>query len=174
MMTKHDIASLASKIVGIYAWLQSLFYFGMFSAIFFPPGMTGRFWINFLVPAALFALAGAYLFFRSDRVARMMFPVPAGETIGPVEARLADVQIIAFSIVGLALFVSTVGPGAQYLMSILLSSPFTEGGRPLKDFLLPQWPQIVSILVRLILGFALFIRPQVVAAWWSRKQPARI
>ena len=168
-MTKYEIGSLSSKLAGIYAWFQSLTLFGIFSASYLN-AQGGPLAISLILPGILFALVGAALFIGSARVSRLLLPSPDNEAVASIDVTASDAQIVAFSVVGLALFLFGLPQASHYLTGVLLSSPFYPEGTPVKVRLLQELPGIVSVVVRLILGFALFVRPQPVAAWWTRKQ----
>jgi hypothetical protein len=170
-MTKHEIGILASKLMGMYAWVGALGYFGAFSSFFvtgFNTPQSNTVFVSLLGPALLLAVAGALLFFGSKRVGRLLVSPDASHPSAFTRTAF-DVQVVAFSIVGLTLVVFALPTAANYLTGALLSSPFYPAGTPVKVRLSSELPQIVSVVVQLGIGFALFLHPQRLVAWSSRK-----
>jgi len=104
-MTKHEVAALACKILGIYFIVGALSGFGYavtmmvehFSGM--REGEIGNLWLAALVGSGLMMVFGILLWFLADRVAARMVPERGSLA---VESRTtgADIQAIAFSVVG--------------------------------------------------------------------------
>jgi len=128
-MTKHEIAALACKILGIYAIIQAmmiLFHFGQtFRYLDYrqPEGIsTAWSMIVGLVPFVLLLIFGILLWLLADQLAERM--VSASE-ISDTRSKTngAYIQAIAFSVVGLFVLAHAIPRAIQLIISLALSSP---------------------------------------------------
>ena len=125
-MNKHHIASLASKLLGIFLAVRSLSYLsGLATRLRYPDGAQGYAspTLTYTLDLACFAISlgiGLLLIFRAEKASA--FLVGRSETAGessPVTPR--HLQSIAFSVVGLFLALQAL-PRFFYLFLVLWGS----------------------------------------------------
>ena len=128
-MTKHQIAALASKLLGLYFAVHSIVYL---SALGSQLSLTSAAGANFnrlffyCVTIASFALtlgAGLFLFFRAETMAAVLVG-PETESEEKPAVRSQNIQVIAFSTVGLVLSLQSV----PHLINLILTYWFAREG----------------------------------------------
>ncbi len=164
-MTKREIASLACKILAVYALLQLPQYvqgiYFLLSGIFAGElwgdnihRMHGSFWnlSTVFVPTVLYLVAGILLWRRSDALAGRM--VSDEQTEGD-QYRLPgrEFMAIAFSIVGLVVLVHAI-PRIAHILSYLASQP-PPGFE--SRWTASTIAEMVALGVQVILGAVLFM-----------------
>ena len=171
-MNRQDVACLALRLTAIYCFLQALvlvrelWYLatGCISGGEVP-------WLTVLGSAVAFALlvgAGLLLLKKSVRWARMIVPGDPQSPLG-VQASAGDVQAIAFSIVGIYLFVEAV-PEVLRSAAQLLYVRYSTAGPPtgLKAVVQNIWLSLDAAALQMLLGLALFVWGRGLVNLWHR------
>jgi hypothetical protein len=178
-MTKHELASFALKLLGIYVFIESLPLFQYLGGLAYMlkssrQGAVPEFWASvvMLIPLLLVAVAGAVLFIFS----RDLAPRLVGED-GPLGMSGIltgdDVQAIGFSIVAVLIFLRAVPQMGQAIWTIFdaLSQRYSEppSERAVQNFFRYGIPTIIQ----LVLAVVLFFQARGLANLWHRIQVAR-
>jgi hypothetical protein len=101
-MTKKEIATLSFKLLGLYAILQLIDKLAYIISYLIYGDLSGVKFLNFIawtVPPSLFLICGIFLWFTAPSLASSLFRTT--ESDDKFNASLIDVQIVAFSVVGL-------------------------------------------------------------------------
>lgn len=169
-MTKREIASLACKILAVYALLQLPQYvqgiYFLLSGIFAGElwgdnihRIQSLFWSlsTVFVPMLLYLVVGILLWRRSDALASRMV---SDEQTGQDQCRLPgrEFMAIAFSIVGLVVLVHAM-PRIAHLLARLVYRPTLDfpglgGGR---EWDVGTIAQLAAMTVQVILGAVLLV-----------------
>jgi len=182
MMTKREVASLALKLLGIYAFIISvsllhsmMLMIATYSAQYADhlgqvPSLT-LLAAGSMISLLLLIFLGCYLIMASERLSRLIFPQEGTEDkISSLSSR--DVQTIAFSIVGVLLLTSAV-PGLFRVMLRISQVLYHQKnlfstvvkGRIIEDS--------VVLVVRLTLGLYLFLGSKGLSRLWHKIQQTR-
>ena len=172
-MTKSDIFSLALKILGIYTLiiaissLRMTFYmiFAYFNNHQSAPSMASII-VGSLLPLLLLLLLSYYLIDRSDKLGKLVFPNSQSEKV-VVSISTAEVQAIAFSIIGVLVIVWAI----PKLFQVVIQISFLK--LHLKDVFSPGMSQklieySIDVLSRLALGIYLFFGSKGLVKIWHR------
>jgi hypothetical protein len=178
-MTKREVAALACRLLGIYAFLNSL---NALPVVFLPfiteysdataaggLGSMARFWLFILnaLPAALHIIAGLYLWLNADSLAGYLV---SGDTDEQQMAIGQEAQVIAFSVLGLFTLLQVIPRIGQIITNLVVigqQDPLMQ-----RDFRGTTAPDIVSIIIQLALGlWLLFGSPGLVQ--WLRPMRTR-
>ncbi|MEK7270193.1 MAG: hypothetical protein AAB215_04535 [Planctomycetota bacterium] len=173
-MTKREIASLSFRLMGVYCLVESIFLLsrlaGLLQSLWFahipggwglPEGIASVAYVAFnaaLPLALLLGLAWA-LIYRGDELSGWVFP--EGEKPGGPSATTREVQSIAFSVVGLYLFATSISPLANFL-ALLAFGDRKWLGSDMGWYALKNSDQALQFL----LGLFLFLRPRMFANAW--------
>ncbi|MCK4624646.1 MAG: hypothetical protein KAV00_04990 [Phycisphaerae bacterium] len=161
-MTKREIASLACKILAVYAllhipqYLQGV-YFALSSIIQGEPifGDTSGVLLNFsifLIPTLLYLAVGILLWRRSDALAsRMVSDDQPSEGQSTISGRA--VSAIAFSIVGLVVLVDAIPRIARVLSHLAFQPTMEFEGRWTANVI----AELIALGVQVILGAVLLV-----------------
>jgi hypothetical protein len=180
-MTKRDIATLALKVLGIWVFVAMVIPLVMFTAgiaitfkVLKPEGWQVGLVLALLVQPPLLVLLFLVAFmltFGTERICRWLLPDFAEEPVSAT-ASSADIQGIAFSCIGLAIFVwgllqfLVVLPAfRQHLRDML----YSKG--PSVWWIVHHWDEMGPFLARivaLVLGIALFFGGRGLAKFWHR------
>jgi hypothetical protein len=175
-MTRHELASFALKLLGIYTLIQSLPLFQFLGGLMYMlksnrEGIVPEFWASviMLIPLLLVATAGAVLFVFSRNLA----PRLVGED-GPLGTSSVltgrDVQAIGFSIVAVLIFLRAIPQISQAIWTGFdaVSRRFSEPvpGRMVQSILRYGIPAVIQ----LILAVVLFLRARGLANLWHHIQ----
>jgi hypothetical protein len=151
-MTKREIAILAFKILSIYAFIQAIdqssyvLYCITSQDQFDPAAKVELIWIS--VPPMLLALCGTILWFTAPFLATSVFKTTGSEYAST--ASLADIQMVAFSVVGL--FILATGfPELVNVLTVNLTASWIEGGWRAKIH------NIVVLVLKIALGLWLLL-----------------
>jgi hypothetical protein len=168
-VTRGDVACILVRLVGIYAFLQA---FPALVTAFAITRRYGRFDLPymlayFIVPAVYLAVS-ILLFVRAPRFGRFLLPKVTTEDIGQPGHGPSQLHAMAFSIVGLLLFVWSA-PSLVWLILSLLSG---DNGRAIQRSLgartTDSIPPLLTNGVQAALGAWLFFGSRGLAAWWGR------
>ena len=175
-MTKREVASLALKLSGIYAFIVSVSSFRtmmfMIASIGDHPGQglnSTLLAAGYGIPLLLLLFLGWYLISASERLSRLIFPQDAAEDkISALSSE--DAQTIAFSVVGLLLLTKAV-PGLFRV--ILWISDIYSRNLPLAFSKGRLVQEAVVVVVRLALGLYLFLGSKGLSELWHKMQGTR-
>jgi len=164
LMTKHEVATLALRLSGLYALLQLLIRLDIVT--FYAFTVVERFrngsgtqgllvMVMALIPPFLLGCVGCLLMAFAGGFARRLFPdMGDGDAKTPVSAR--HIQAIAFSVVGLALVAYALPQFSQ--TAIILIGKHDR----------VRWSVLVAPGVRLCVGLVLFFGGGGLAEIWHR------
>ena len=164
LMTKHEVATLALRLSGLYALLHLLMKLGMIplyvsmtlQGFQSGSGTQGLLVVVIeLIPPFLLGCVGYVLMKHAGGLAHRFFPeMGDGDANTPVSAR--HIQAIAFSVVGLAL-VALALPHLSQTVAILMAKHDRV-----------RWSALVAPGVRLGVGLVLFFGGAGLAEIWHR------
>lgn len=172
-MTKHELASFALRLLGIYAIIESLPLFQFLGSLAYTLRSNRNepvveFWaiVGMLIPLLLMAAAGAVLLvFSRDLAPRL---VGEDKPLGiPSVLTGRDVQAIGFSVVAVLIFLRAIPQIGQavwigfYTSSGGFGGP---GGRMVQDILRYGIPAVIQ----LALAVVLFLQARGLADSWHR------
>jgi hypothetical protein len=181
-MTKHDIATLSCRLLGIYAFISALNYLqGSFQTVYFAFNITWQqsgwdwehlFYILIVagVPCALGLIFGMFLWLSAGNLATAMtrdmqsLPSQAGLDRG-------DVQAIAFSVIGLLTIIQTCSRiGYRVSYYFINYGTFGAGipGRGGTPLMATTWIEIVTLAVLMLIGCALLFGSRRLAGFLDR------
>jgi hypothetical protein len=125
-MTKHEIGSLASKLIGLYCTIHSLSYLtalGMHMSLTAAARVpTNEFYVYALTVLS-FALTlgfGLYLFFSSERMAVILVGKEE-PTVDSSPCRVSNIQTLVISLIGLFLTLQALPGFIQTALTIWFS-----------------------------------------------------
>ncbi len=175
-MTKHELASFALKLLGIYALIESLPLFQSLSGLVYTlrsvrGGTITEFWpsLIMLVPFLLMAAVGALLMLFSRDLAPRL--VGEDKPLGlPSALTGRDVQAIGFSIVAVLIFLQAIPQIGHVIWTAFYVFPrrFSEPmpGRLAQDI----WRYGIPTVIQLVLAVVLFLQARGLANLWHRLQ----
>lgn len=169
-MNRFDVAVLAIRLAALYAWFQAVEYVatGVLSLFFAQSkgfGETSALaTLLYILPCVAMILIGFFLFWRAPSLAQCFLP-PATVDQPPVTS---PGPVVAFAIVGLAVFLYALPRviGECTTLFQRLRFPWSNA----REEFLRALPALAANMVQLACGFALFVRPRKLAAWWLRKR----
>ncbi|RPJ19443.1 MAG: hypothetical protein EHM35_20650 [Planctomycetaceae bacterium] len=173
-MTRHELASFALKLLGIYAFIEALPLFQSLGGLVYAlrsdrPQAATEAWVYviMLIPLLLTAAAGAILLVFSQNLAPRL--VGEDKPLGMSSVLTGrDVQAIGFAVVAVLIFLHAIPQIAQavwtgyYAISQHVSEP--TSGRMRQDFLRYGIPAVIQ----LVLAFILFLQARGLAGLWHR------
>ena len=175
-MKKRDIASLALKLLGIYAFIVSI---SMLQSIVF---VISRFIhtqeanlltsiIGFLIPLILMITFGIYLLKASDKLSNRIFTGIENNN-STMKLSSHDVQAIAFSIIGVFLITNVI-PKLFQKIAQLLSLVSIQDRVLLKTVGQRLSEDLLEMIIQLILGLYLFLGGKGISKLWHKIQSTR-
>ena len=163
-MTKHELASFALKLLGIYAIIESLPLFQFLGGLAYmlrsnKGEAVMEFWPSaiMLVPLLLMATTGALLLVFSRNLAPLL--VGEDKPLGMSSLLTGrDVQAIGFSIVAVLIFLQAIPQIGQAVWtgfySVLQGFSEPVPGRMRQDF----WRYGIPAVIQLVLAVVLFLQ----------------
>ena len=183
-MTKKEIVSLSLKLAGIYCLIMSLSYlsFAIMSVVSFLRGQG--FWdmltsitpfvllLLSFTPVVLLLLFGAYLIFSKKLPSKMASSMIEGEEEQTTSFTFQDIQVLAFSIIGVWLLSSAIPTFIRPIVQIIVmhSTSQRSGSVFINSYIIPQ---IVAAVLKLALGIYLFSGSKGLAKLWQKFQSTR-
>ncbi len=156
---RHDVATLALRLVGIYLLIQCLSLFPSLGLglVFGQPWAVGGISIYFAGFTAFYGVCGILFLIYAPRWGR--FLLPGGEAQMKSSPTGGDLQAVAFSVVGLCLAVW----GVRDLITV------ASGGYPPPAYAAANhsWPYVAPA-AQLAIGIALFLGARGLSAFWYR------
>jgi len=172
-MTKHELASFALKLLGIYTFTQALPIFQILGTLVYMQRHTDealvQFWASalMLVPFLLMAAASAVLVVFSRNLAALLVgedsPLSTSSTLTS-----RDVQAIGFSIVAVLIFLGAI---PQFTHAVRFAFYAIS-----QDYSEPAMSQTVQnalrygipAVIQLVLAIVLFLQARGLANLWHR------
>lgn len=174
-MNKREIGSLAFKLMGIYLFVLTVPLVTQAFFMFIYPFTSGRGQGAFdsiampclsLISALVMILGGRYLIRRSDAMAARLFPGEAAQQ--PLtRTSMGDVQLVAYSVVGLALAAQALPGIATHglnLLFLLHNSSYSMQPDFMRNLLIP----LVREGAQFALGLWLFYHGESVMNLWRK------
>ncbi len=174
-MQEKQLASLSLKLLGIYSVVQSI-------PLLQPIGMAYETWLRFtdqkinvvsffisaLIPSFLLIVLGCALIIFSGRLSeKLVFQESFGQTASSDSGR--DLQAIAFSVLGAAIFVLAIPKFGQTICYLFLTSHSTQSDYS-EQLSRGNIPYIVGFIVQFVIGAGLFFGAKPLTAFWHRLQ----
>jgi hypothetical protein len=167
-MEKKQIASLGCKFLGIYAIIQSIPLLGNVFQVFAFAKDDSSFGASLLIsaflPFLLMAFFGFELLFFSNKFAKKM--VPANDSVNSDNILSSkDLQVIAFSIVGLFMIVHAIPKIFQIAWNVhALQSAGDQ--RDTQELLRQNWSFTLATGIQFLIGLFLFIGSELLSSGW--------
>ena len=166
-MTKKEIVSLSLKLAGIYCLIMSISYlsFAIMSAVSsWRQGFS--YMLISIIPSVLLLLFGAYLIFSNKLPSIMASSMIQEEKT--TSFTFQDIQVLAFSIIGVWLLSSTIPTFIQAILRITILYSSSQQSVPVYFI-----SQIVAAVLKLALGIYLFSGSRGLAKLWQKFQSTR-
>ena len=166
-MTKKEIVSLSLKLAGIYCLILSISYFGF--AIMNAVSSWRQGFLYMLIsitPSVLLLLFGAYLIFSNKLPSKIASSMIQEEKT--TSFTFQDIQVLAFSIIGVWLISSAIPTFIQAILQITVLYSGSQQSVPVYSI-----SQIVASVLKLALGIYLFSGSKGLAKLWQKFQSTR-
>ena len=170
-MTKKEVASLALKILGLYAFIVSISMLQtnvllIWSSIQYHETNLLIIIIEFLIPLILMITFGIYLIKTSDKLCNRIFSGIENDNKA-MKLSSSAVQSIAFSVIGVFLITNVI-PKLFQKIAQLLSLAFIQEGVLLEPIRQRLSENLLEIIIQLILGFYLFLGSESISKLWRK------
>ncbi len=175
-MTKKEIISLSLKLAGIYCLIMAITHLN-FAIMYAASALRGQsFWsmlisigpflllLLSLTPPVLLLLFGVYLIFSDKLPSRMASSIIIQEEEA-TSFTFQDIQMLAFSIIGVWLLSSTIPTFIQVIVRITVLHSSSQ--QAVYVYFIPQ---IVVPVLKLALGIYLFLGGKGLAKLWQKCQ----
>jgi hypothetical protein len=180
MMTKQDVASLALKVMGVWLllWCGLTIVVSIVTMVIALFHFEGPGWEEVGTAAGALAVTGVVFWaiggitLSSDKLAKRLFPADEPLAEAAQAPSTADLQSIAFSVLGTYLVITGLARVVGLLSSVLMflnQDLFPEGQMHIRRMM----PQGLMRALQVALGSYLFVCSGQVAALWSRLQRPR-
>mgnify|MGYP001059525128 CR=1 FL=1 len=176
-MTKEEIVSLSLKLAGIYCLIlaithlnytfQSMVYF-FWQEDFWSKLISINSFVSIvlsLTPFLLLLLFGFYLFFSEKLPSKIASLMTQGQKISSFTFQ--DIQILAFSIIGVWLLSSAIPTLIRFIVQIILISSTSQRPVPLLDNSI-YISHIVAAILKIALGIYLFSGGKGIIKLWQK------
>ena len=180
-MTKKEIVSLSLKLAGIYCLIMAIAYLN-FTVMAVVSSLRQGFWdmlisitpfvllLLSITPFVLLLLFGAYLIFSSKLPSKMASSMIEEETT--TSFTFQDIQVLAFSIIGVWLLSNAIPTFIQVIVRItVLHSTSQQSFSVFRNSYIIS--QIVAAVLKLALGIYLFSGSKGLAKLWQKFQCTR-
>lgn len=175
-MTKKEIVSLSVKLAGIYCLITALTHLSYAVPSVIYSSKKEGFWTIFtsittclsillyFIPFVLLLLFGFYLIFSDKLPSKMASLIIQEEKANSFSFH--DIQVLAFSIIGVWLLVNTIPSFFRIIVQIIVQR--SDSQRSMNAFLIFQ---LVSLVLKLALGIYLFLGGKGLADLWQKIHP---
>ncbi len=177
VMTKKEIVSLSLKLAGIYCLIMSISYLSfvimsarsalrkdfLYMLISITPFVL---LLLSITPFVLLLLFGVYLIFSSKLPSKMASSIIQEEKT--TSFTFQDIQVLAFSIIGVWLISSAIPTFIQAILHITVLYLSSQQSVPVYSI-----SQIVASVLKLALGIYLFSGSKGLAKLWQKLQSTR-
>ncbi len=176
-MTKKEIVSLSLKLAGIYCLIMAISHLN-FAIMYVVSSLRQGFWDMLIsitpfvllllsfTPVVLLLLFGAYLIFSNKLASKMASSMIEEEKT--TSFTFQDIQVLAFSIIGVWLISSAIPTFIQAIVRITVM--YSTSQRSVSVYFIPQ---IVATVLKLALGIYLFSGSRGLAKLWQKFQSTR-
>jgi len=168
-VTTNKILAISLKLMGIYSLIQSISLlqpFGMFISAF--SKMVDKdlyiplLYFASLLPSLILIIIAFFLLFLSDWIAnKLMVSNKSSEILTNLTSK--DVQSLAFSVVGVVIFLLAFIQIFRSGSSILFALQSVKDSSQLLN-----WPYTIGIILQLLFGIALFFGAKPLSVFWHR------
>ena len=166
-MTKKEIVSLSLKLAGIYCLIMSISYLSFAIMNVVSAWMKGSLYMLIsIIPSVLLLLFGAYLIFSSKLPSKMASSMIEEEKT--TSFTFQDIQVLAFSIIGVWLLSIAIPTFIQAILQITVLYSGSQRSVPVYSI-----SQIVASVLKLALGIYLFSGSKGLAKLWQKFQSTR-
>ncbi|MHC4437306.1 MAG: hypothetical protein ACYS3S_08100 [Planctomycetota bacterium] len=174
-MTKKEIVSLSLKLAGIYCLIMSISQLSFFSFTVSSVLKDG-FWNMFvtvtplvsllllITPSVLLLLFGFYLIFSDKLPSKMASSIIQEEKI--TSFTFQDIQVLAFSIIGVWLLSSAIPNFFRVIAQITVSSTSQRSVSVFRNSYITS--QIVAAVLKIALGIYLFSGGKGLTKLWQK------
>ncbi len=181
-MTKKEIVSLSLKLAGIYCLIMAITHLN-FAIMYAASALRGQSFWSMLIsitpflllllsftPVVLLLLFGAYLIFSNKLPSKMASSMIEEEKTTCFTFQ--DIQVLAFSIIGVWLLSSTIPTFIQVIVRITVLYSASQQSVPVfrNSYIISQ---IVAAVLKLALGIYLFSGSRGLAKLWQKFQSTR-
>jgi len=170
-LTKHEIASLSLKILGIYSIIQAVpllqpigMYLTTFRHLADKPISPVSIFLGSALPPIILILLGTFLIIFSSRLAGRLISDDATGTALSAMSGL-QIQALVFSVLGVAVFVMAI-PKLVQIGTNLAVLNHAETKHEAERILRHTWPHITAVIVQLLIGVGLFLGGKGLAKFW--------
>jgi len=183
-MTQRELASVALKLLGVYAVLQAIFYleaevgFGFFlnktvlnQTDFGAPAAAGLLILGF-IPCITAGAIGALLIVRTQWFARRLFRDDRELDLSSTLSS-EDVQAVAFAVVGVLVLLLAIPRTTEVLSQITSMLQIGWSGVRDMQMLFQTYVTTFGVFAQVTLGVLLFFKAQGLAHFWHRLQRGR-
>jgi hypothetical protein len=176
-MTKKEIVSLSLKLAGIYCLIMAITHLN-FTIMSVVSSLREGFWsmlisitpfillLLSITPFVLLLLFGAYLILSNKLPSKMVSSMIEEEKT--TSFTFQDIQVLAFSIIGVWLISSAIPTFIQAIVRITLL--YSSSQQSVSVYFIPQ---ILAAVLKLALGIYLFSGSRGLAKLWQKFQSTR-
>ena len=166
-MTKKEIVSLSLKLAGIYCLIMAITHLSFASMTVVSTWRKGFLYMLIsIIPFVSLILFGAYLIFSSKLPSKMASSMIEEEKT--TSFTFQDIQVLAFSIIGVWLLSSAIPTFFQTIVRITVLYSSSQQSIPVYFT-----SQIVAAVLKLALGIYLFSGSKGLAKLWQKLQSTR-
>jgi len=169
---RSDAGALALRLMGIVVWIWALDLVpGVLDELRRGDWENPALYTGYVTAWLALAALGTLLLVSARGISRSLLRVPPTDT---EDARMASMQAIAFSIVGLWIFAAALPVLVIHVAAA--SSAYVEGLQGLRSaFDRPHWPNEAWVaLVQVVLGAGLFFGSRGLSSLWFRVRHAGV
>jgi len=171
MINKREIGSLAMKLAGIYAIIQMV-TLASTSGLFLRMNYLSSHdrilsWCSYWFILLLIGAFGFFLIRWSTALSKGIFPEES-DTPQISSPTFHDVQLLAFSLIGVFLIVTTIPRILTYVLSLvshLVSIGFDIRGVKYWHY---QWPECAGTVIKMLIGIWLFLGGRGLSNLWNK------
>jgi hypothetical protein len=169
-MTKKEIVSLSLKLAGIYCLIMAITHLSFASMTVVSTWRKGFLYMLIsIIPFVSLILFGAYLIFSSKLPSKMASSMIQEEKT--TSCTFQDIQVLAFSIIGVWLLSSAIPRFIQAIARITVYSTSQQSVSVFENSFIIS--QIVAAVLELALGIYLFSGSKGLAKLWQKFQSTR-
>ncbi|MBI4681094.1 MAG: hypothetical protein HY753_07840 [Nitrospirae bacterium] len=180
-MIRIQIASLSLKLIGIFSIIQAIPILKELSAAFAfkksnlfiseaAPPTFNYLLLGILTSIILLLILGTCLIIFSDKLAEKIMKGNSETLLTDISAR--DIQLIAFSVVGVVLIVLAIPQIVQLGVNIQVLKQAGDD-LPIKNVLASTWAHAIGLTIQTIIGLLLFFGSRGLSSLWYSFQSTR-
>ncbi|MCK5706535.1 MAG: hypothetical protein KAI43_02690 [Candidatus Aureabacteria bacterium] len=175
-MNKDEIVTLSLKITGIYGIIQlitkSNFLIGSLFTVIRTNTIEGLLYAIFfaLIPLVLFIYLIYVLLFKTPSLSKKILASESNEKSNPINSK--EIQVLAFSIIGVWVLASTIPSFIQTLAYYSFSKENSELAKTV-NITLSTRTHFFGLSLKLIIGLYLFIGSKGLVNLWHKLQSTK-